>query len=164
MENRGFTFIELIVVVAIMGVAMSIGVYSLSVISLANAKSCASELELALERTRTQSLSSDSDDTGLAAVCFYIGTDGVYMEKSYEGTAKKIGGKGVEITYQIKDSGTFTLDSQKLTFTFNRSSGAFREVSLDGISKGECTSITVSGGGNTYTITCYPKTGKTRMQ
>lgn len=163
MRNRGFTFIELIVVIAIMGVAMSVSSYALGVISLTNAKNCASEMESALEKTRTQSLSSDSD-ASLASVSFYVGTDGVYMEKSYEGTAKKIGGRGVAVTYQTKDGQTFTLDAQRLTFTFNRSSGAFREISLDGTSKGECTAISVTGGGKTYTITCYPKTGKTKMQ
>lgn len=168
MKNKGFSLVELIVVVAIMGVMTAVGGYALTAISSANAKECARELEAGLISTRTQSYSSDSGDS-IATVSFYKGTDGIYMEKSFETGTKKIGGSKVSVSYGVKtedgSSIVYTdLGSSRITFSFNRSSGAFRSMKVDGTSASMCDAIKVTSGHKTYIITCYEQTGKTMLE
>lgn len=164
MKNKGFSLVELIVVIAIMGVMMAVGGYALTAISSANAKECAREMEAALVATRTQCYSSDSA-TSVAEVSFYKGSDGIYMLKNYEGTAEKIGGSKVSVSYRLTGAAAYTdLGTQKITFSFNRSSGAFRSMKLDGNTAGMCESIKIVSGHKTYTITCYEQTGKTMIE
>ena len=163
LRNKGFSLIELIVIIAIMGVMLAVGGYSLTAISSANAKQCAKELEAGLNSTRAESYSSDTS-ANIATVSFYKGTDGIYMEKSYEAGAKKIGGSKVTVSYKLEGSTDYVqLDANKLTFSFNRSSAAFREAKING-SSAMCESIKISSGKKLYTITCYEHTGKTMLE
>lgn len=165
MKNRGFSLIELIAVVAIMGVALAVGGYSINAISLSRAKNCAQEINYALERTRTQSYSSDGIAYGTATLQLYKKGNDIYLKKSYEGTEKKIGNGAVTVTYTMKnDAAEKTLGEQPMIFSFNKSSGAFKNTYVGTEDGGICTSIKVSGGGKTYTITCYEKTGRTTIE
>ena len=162
MKNRGFSLIELIVVVAIMGVALAVGGYALSAISLANAKNCATEIKSSLEKTRTQACSSDNETTSAQMLLYRDKDSGkVCILKNFEGSAKEIGGKTVTVKYKLKGgSGYEDLKNQDdpLTFGFNRSTGGFSDAS------DQVESIQISSGGRTYTLTCYKLTGKIKME
>ena len=163
LRNKGFSLIELIVIVAIMGVMLAVGGYSLTAISSANAKQCAKELEAGLISTRTQSYSRDTGAT-IATVSFYKETDGIYMEKNYETGKVKIGGSKVTVSYKLDGSSDYEdLGGNPLTFSFDRSSAAFRKATING-SSAMCESIMVSSGTKTYIITCYEHTGKTMLE
>lgn len=157
MKNRGFSLIELIVVVAIMAVALTVGGYALSAISLANAKNCATEIKSSLEKTRTLACSTD------AAVTMQLYRDSatgkVVIEK--EGAKKEIGGRAVTVKYRVKGSKQFNdllpSESAPLIFGFNRSTGGFSSsTSVEGIQ--------ITSGGKTYTLTCYHLTGKIKIE
>ena len=158
MKNKGFSLVELIVVVAIMGVAMAVGGYALSAITLANAKSCANKINAALEQTRTQSYSSDNGEE-VAKVTFYIEntTKNVMMKKSYEAAPEKLAGPNMKVEYKASENSPYDEieDSTGITFEFDRRTGGF---------KSPYTSIRVTGGGKTYIITCYLLTGKTKIE
>ena len=161
MKNRGFSLIELIVVVAIMAVALAVGGYSLSAISLANAKNCATEIKSSLEKTRTQACSTDKG-TSTATLSLYRDANGkVCISKNYEGTPKEIASKAVTVKYSVKGNDAYQdLGTAPLKFGFDRSSGGFRAVEGSTI----VDSIQVSSGGRTYTLTCYELTGKIKME
>ena len=162
MKNRGFSLIELIVVVAIMAVALAVGGYSLSAISLANAKNCATEIKSSLEKTRTQACSSDNS-TSTATLSLYrdSASNKVCISKNYEGTPKEIGSKAVSVRYRLKgDTSYQDLGTTALKFGFDRSTGGFKSV--DGATIVE--EIQISSGGRTYTLTCYGLTGKIKME
>ena len=154
-NHKGFTLIEMVVVIAIMGIMMGIGSYSLSLIASANAKECTHEINAALVSTRTKAYSSDSG-TSVATMTLKKGTDGsIYVDKSFE-DEKKVGGSKVAVSYSA-DGSTYTeLDNAGLTFSFNRSSGAFNAL--------PCKYIKVASGTKTYIITCYKNTGKTMVE
>lgn len=164
LRNKGFSLIELIVVFAILGVMTAVGGYSLTAISSANAKECARELEAGLVSTRTQSYSSDTD-LSVTTVSFYKGTDGIYMKKSFETEEKKIGGSKVSVAYKLAtSSGYEELGSNQITFSFDRSSAAFRAMKINGNTAGYCQSLKISSGAKEYIITCYTQTGKTMVE
>lgn len=52
-ENRGFTFIELLLVICIMGIVLGSGVLSMNYIKYANTKKCAAKINSMLEEVRT---------------------------------------------------------------------------------------------------------------
>ena len=155
MKNKGFSLIELIVVIAIMAVALAVGGYALSAVSLANAKSCANEINVGLEMTRTHACSSHLQ----SSITFYRESPAapLMMKKSYEGEAKKIGNGAVKLEYSVDGGQSYkeVEDMTGISFTFNRSSGAFTSA---------YDSLRISSGGKTYTITCYLLTGKTKME
>ena len=153
-NHKGFTLIELVVIVAIMGIMLGLGGYSLSMIAAANAKGCAQEINAALVSTRTEAYSKDNG-TSIAKMTLKTGSDGIYVHKSSDGE-KQVGGSRVTVSYS-SDGATYTpLDGTGLTFSYDRSSGAFNAL--------PCKYIKVTGGTKSYTIICYEKTGKTVVE
>ena len=161
MKNRGFSLIELIVVVAIMAVALAVGGYALSAISLANAKNCATEIKSSLEKTRTQACSTDNATTSAELILYRdTSTNKVCIKKNFEGDVKEIGGNKVAVEYKLKGTTQFVpLGNQEnaLRFGFDRSTGGFKGTNL-------VEQIRIMSGGKTYTLTCYALTGKIKME
>lgn len=170
MKNRGFSLIELIVVIAIMAVALTVGGYALSAISLANAKNCATEIKSSLEKTRMQACSTDNasivtgaGSTGSSKAIMTLKKDssGKVIIVNYDGSSKEIGGKAVTVRYGISmemdEDDYLYLDTSGVTFGFNRSTGGFSDST-------DVRIIQVSSGGRTYKLTCYALTGKIKME
>ena len=111
-----------------------------------------------------QSYSSDGGAYGTAELQIYRKNNAVYLKKNYEGTEEKIGGGNIIVTYTVKNGTETSLSTTPLRFSFDKSSGAFKTTYLGTQAAGDIATITVSGGGKTYTITCYAKTGRTKME
>ncbi|MDD6186794.1 MAG: type II secretion system protein [Oscillospiraceae bacterium] len=158
MNKKGYTLIELIVVVALMGLAISVVGISLSYIQSTRVKDCAEKMNYAIETTRVNAMSRTGDNK----VEFYKSSDGVYMIRTaggITGSAEKIGGSSISVKYVISgaeqelgDSGT----GNDLVFEFDKASGAFKGLTPQ--------KIILSGSGKEMTISLYKRTGKTILE
>ena len=155
-NNRGFSLVELIVVVAIGAILIGASILSIASISGTAAKQCARNIESILNKTRVTTMGKDT-----AAIELYKdGSDGAYYYEvtvtngKGETTAetKKIGRSNLEIRYSTTFNNASKLDvSNPIKIEFDRSSGA---------EKTDIGKIWVKHGSTEKTITIYKETGK----
>lgn len=188
-NNRGYSLVELIVVIAIM--AILVGVFSISVGSLSGRKinKCADEIVATLERTRVLTLGKEQNQVEFRL--YYDATQKEYKAQIYQGgtlvSDRTVGNDAITIKvtfegdateYDLK-AGTIQgsepyvnigskTDAEKigLFLVFNRSSGAFEQNtnSVGGTDKTYCKKVTVSGGNREIEITPVGRTGKILKQ
>lgn len=156
-NQRGYTLVELIVVIALMGVVVSVGLLSYSLVTGRNIKNCTAELESYLGKTKIQAMSRET-----ATLRIFAASDGIYVNLSTEARDVRIGKRGLTVTYETRQGGatqTYTLNtdgSNALTLSFDRSSGAFQPL-VDG---SECSRIILTDGTRTMRLVLVPETGK----
>lgn len=158
-SDRGFTLVELVIVVAILGVCTSLMFLSVGRASSAQAKSCAVELDSMLSKARTGAMSRAGEvyleiyrtDTGI--YCAYIEDAG--GEAAFEDTSK-IGSGRLAVTYTGGDTETeLGGPDSPLRVAFRRSDGTLNcDSPYDRV-----TAVTVAGGGADYAVVIYPATG-----
>lgn len=152
-DARGFSLVELIVVIAIMAVLMTTGLVSMSLVSGQNVKSCVSEAESYLSRTRLEAMSRENAELKLL-----VKNDGVYVNLSVEGRDVKIGKSGISVSYETTGGTTVDVSgSTELIISYDRSSGAFKP--LPGSAE-YCERIIFTGSGRTVSLRLVPQTGK----
>lgn len=155
-NNRGFSLVELIVVVAIGAILIGASILSIASISGTAAKQCARNIESILNKTRVTTMGKDT-----AVIELYKDlSDGAYYYKvtvtngkgeTTEET-KKIGRSNLEIRYSTTFDDASKLDvSNPIKIEFDRSSGA---------EKTDISKIWVKHGSTEKTITIYKETGK----
>ena len=161
-KNGGFTLMELIVVMAIIGVViLAIGI-SISASTSAKAEKTAASINALISKCRVGCLSKAGDVSltiSLDAVGNIICT---YSENGTDSTDTFTGG-GISVSYTTRynggtDSKTELSQTTPLTLSFDRSTGGL-EPQANG---SECTSIIVTGG-RSYTISIVPSTGSHRL-
>ena len=176
-DSRGFTLIELIVVIVILGVMAAVISMSTSIIPATRARSCASAISTTLDRARVGSLThaqvsymtiSQNSSGAYEIACFDNNTASSGYSGGTEISRRTISGGGVTVSYK-EDSQTLqivnisrltnpaTQVSTPLTISFTRS-GALATGIVRDSSSGNCV-ITVSGGGRSYTVTVVAVTG-----
>ncbi len=160
-KNSGFSLVELVVLLAIMGILMAGGITAFGLIFSTSAKETTSKIDSALNKTKVEAMSRAS-----ASVEIYKdSTDSsYYVRYTINGTTQnpiKVGSSRVNVAY-VDSSGTTTTitGSNNLIISFDRASGGFKPIS--GTSN-YCKSIIVTSGAKTYTITCERLTGKTSI-
>ncbi len=159
-NSKGFTLIELVVVIAIS--AIIIGIIAMSVYPSysANAKRCATQTDSLIAKCRLGCLSRSgnvrltirSDSSGNIIGDYYEASDTPISSDT-------LSNKKAAVSYTLKSSDgslrTARISDAPLTLSFNRSTGALKAQS-DG---SYCTAIAISCGAKTYTIALVPTTG-----
>ncbi len=184
-DDKGFSLIELIVIIAIMGVVITFGVVRSEVIFSYNAQEAYKKVMSTLATEKTQVLAYSTLASGATSVHqtsgavdpnvrdkgvyieFYVDGNSIYTKtyvkgvpKSAEG--KKVAGKGVTMICKVKAGSAVTDvpvsggEGNGICFSYDRSTGAFLPYK-DGNYIEE---IHVIGGDREYVIRLMKKTGK----
>ena len=163
-SNRGYSLVELIVVIAIM--AILVGVFSISVGSLSGRKvnKCADEIVATQKEYKAQIYQGGtlvSDRT--------VGNDAITIKVTFEGDATEYDLKAGTIQGSepyVKIGSKTDAEKIGLFLVFNRSSGAFEQNtnSVGGTDKTYCKKVAVSGGNREIEITPVGRTGKILKQ
>lgn len=182
-RDKGYSLIELVVVIAIM--AILVGVFAISVSSLSGRKvnKCADEIVTTLERARVLTLGKEQNQVEFRL--YYEETEKQYRAQIYQGgvvVSDRVVGKDpieISVTFEEGSTGSIAYDlrtddikgtapyvsnpgNEGLFLVFNRSSGAFEQgtTSVGSDVKSYCSKITVSNGSRTIEITPVGRTGK----
>ena len=175
-DNRGFSLVELIVVIAILALMLGLFLLSSNILNVRAGKQCAKQIKHELDQVRISTMGKNE-----VIMRLYLGSDGrVYVKETV--TAPKIGDKGTQ-TYdeaekqigskralvEIKvsgGSGFIALKEGGIRFKFNRATGAFEEIGdVTGDQPGVSApyyieEIKVTGGGQEHLLKLKKITGK----
>ncbi len=163
LNNVGLSLTELIVVIAIMAVLAGISISLLGLIPRSHVNGCTEHIGGAIEKTKSNAMS-------FANVALEITqtADGVFIQfkksdasgnLADDGAKQQVGKAGVEISYVLQGGVETPLDSDKMTISFKRSSGAFEET-IVGSTHGACEKIIIRKGSISRTIELVELTGK----
>jgi len=184
-NNKGFSLIELIVVIAIMSIMVGFLVVSLSTVFGTKARECAEKVSAKIDSVKTGSVSlynetmelkyhsksepGYSSDGYYATCSVYTIDNQAQSVKASEDEIRKVGASNIAIKAYTSDGNNFDLDSSTgIIISFDRSTGAFKQAMKDdgvGLVDGSNNpvyfeKITFSAGGRTYKIEMVPETGK----
>ncbi|MBO4374658.1 MAG: prepilin-type N-terminal cleavage/methylation domain-containing protein [Lachnospiraceae bacterium] len=176
-NNKGFSLIELLVVIGILALMLGMFLLSTNVIGRTAARQCSKQLRHELEQVRVASMGKNKvtlwlykdsatgkimvqQITTIANIGDGAGTTPV------DGEVREVGSARVTLDFVSSVDATRTpLDSDGIYFEFNRSTGAFKKVKyseLGGQIHDEYTikEIYMTGGGLTEQLTLHGITGK----
>lgn len=171
-DNRGLSMIEVIVVLAIMSVMAGAFTIGISMALRKPADECASKLQSSLQSNRI--LAMGKIDTKLE---IYMDAEGyIYLREITETatstgsdvktTETLIGEKGITFEYELSDGNTASLlpGGSPLILSFDRSSGAFKDLTEMGFPNRYCKTITISKSGLVKVLTMSYLTGKVTLE
>lgn len=187
-DDRGFTIIEIVVVIAILGLLATMLIGSSSYIANSAARGLANAVKTAVGETRIKTMGKQE-----TALYIYRSTEDDKFYKQYivkvngdwqkPETEETIGKKNPMLTYKIDgDPDTYELTPGTGIFIcFDRATGKEAVVSAilvdvdssgkivedtdsTGLDSIKCTNITITGGGAVYDIKIEPATGKVTLE
>lgn len=116
-DHKGYSLIEIIIVIALIGILSGITVISINTLTSGNLKSAATKINTTLESVRTQDMSY----TKKPSLYFYQDSDGKYRMFVSNDTSVSL------TSQQAKDAASF--GNLTITLTFKDSTGAEQEIS-----------------------------------
>ena len=165
-NNKGFSYVELLLVLAIIAIMMGIMALSMSLIGRTNVNKGCDNLNSAMNQARTTSMARGRVNGQITISCeggkyyYYIGKPGT-AESSSEKV--KFASLPVKISYTLSsDPGVLeSLDEgESISIKYDQSTGAFGMASVGDY----VDNIVFSNGDKMATIKCYIPTGKTEIE
>ena len=161
-NDKGFTLVELIVVIALMAVVSLSVITYVGMLGGGQAKKCANGLKNGLSQTKVCAMSRSS-----ASMTVYADNTGVYLKTMQGSTERveKIGNSATKVEYRtVRDSDVFvpvgTTPADGVKIEFDRASGACKKMS-SGV---YCYGFKVTSGSTVYIVNLEPLTGKASIQ
>jgi prepilin-type N-terminal cleavage/methylation domain len=166
--NKGFSLVELIVIIAIVAVSAGATTISMSSLYSFHVKQCAYDIDALLSKCKVGVMSKE----GNVYLRLYNGTDGIYCEYYEAGIAvanEKIAKDTVSISYISSNGDTInTIGTGGLYISFDRTTGSLltlgEAATLGGATVGDegyySTAIIVESGEKNVTVRIVPTTGK----
>ena len=162
-KNGGFSIVELVIVVAIIGILIAVGMGSISYNQRLKAQECAEKITALIEECKL--ISTSKYETSLiiqnngSGEIEAVESIKPSAEESASQTISIVGDTSVTISYETTSGGTGNLsEGGSFTINFDRVTGAF-DTKNDNIAV-----IYVEKGGVTKTITLESKTGKVSIE
>ena len=165
-KNKGFSLVELVVIVAIMGILISALLPTLDTLFSSSTRGCATNIDNLLARCKVYAMGRSDD----VVVMIYKGDDGKIWGEYIEGTAtgqiEQLGDSRVEISATPPGAASYPLTKdQPLYVSFNRATGGLclfgndREAVLVPAA-GQRALIGITSAGKPYEIRIYATTRK----
>ena len=168
-NNKGFTLLELIVIVAIIAVISGLAAVSLFPILSTAAKQAATSAKAMIYQCKTDCMAKDPDKTCLVLE----NTEGRILATYYEGdlttevSSEKLSKHKVTLTY----GGTTLQEGEKLFLNFDKSTGSLHhfgvadalENAAVAVADTNCL-ITLTSGSTTYELQLDPLTGVCKLK
>lgn len=128
-QNKGFSMVEVMVVVAILAVIGGISFSLLNVVPQRHVSSCAESLITHVEKTRTDAMSYQD-----ATLYIYQESDGIYVREDVTkngsvetGERIKIGESGIKVSFKDSALEHSLGDGHYLQLLFDHSTGGFED-------------------------------------
>lgn len=166
-NNKGFSYVELLLVLAIIAIMMGIMALSMSLIGRTNVNKGCDNLNNAMNQARTASMAKGRINGAITISCqdgkyyYYIGKAGTAESESQK---VKFASQPVNVGYTLKSkSGVVKSlnDGDNIVIRYNQSTGAFEMATPVG---DYVETIVFSNGDKSATIKCYIATGKTEIE
>ncbi len=165
-NNKGFSYVELIIVLAILAVLIGMVSISMGLISRTNVAKAADKLENTLNQARTTAMARGSSQGSIKIRC---GNDGWYYYSVGNGEEVKLVSTQATISLSYTDTsgGSASVVTSELTsggavtISFNQSTGAFNTI--PGTTY-YWENIKIQNGDKVAEIKLYPHTGKCEIQ
>lgn len=165
LNNKGLSFVEIMVVVAIMSVTLLITGFGFNMVNGKPAEECAQKMVYSLQKSRTQAMGKYDAQYEISrnASNEVILTETVYDSVGAATptvTTTVLGTRDVMVEYELDDGSVHSIDTTPLVVSFTRDTGAFRPVA--GLNY--CINIRVSKASTVRTIELAPFTGRIALQ
>lgn len=150
-NNKGFSLLELIVVIAILAILSGIVITAMMNTGSFKVKKATELLKVSIGETKIEAMSKN-----MASLTILRDTSGTYYIQRGEGEKEKLVKGNVTISYTEEGSGIETPveSGHPLQFSFSRSSGAFTPI-IDSINAdGSYQYRTVNSGGTSEVVYC----------
>ncbi len=164
-NQKGMTLVEIILVIAVIGILAGTSVSMIGHVHYANTKKAAEAVGTALDKQQAVTMSKE----GKPYLYIYKLGAGYYMKQlgecltSFDGTkldanGTKLSGNGTEI-YLESETGTLLAGTNFIRIRYKKSGVFDKELASDGVENTNVEKIVIKGTG-TYTITLVEETGK----
>lgn len=164
-NNKGFSIIEMLVVIAIIAVLAGVGIFGFSFLQGRGADRAARKIVALLEETQAMSMVKYDN-----SFLLQIDQDGfITIKQIYKTTEEdneeifetKLDDSGVIISYETSSELVTLKEGQQLALSFKRASGEFDYIAG---TNDYCYEIYLEKGGTRKHISLTPKTGKISVE